>query len=132
LAVGLPSTCSSPGPGTTCYQYGDFARLLITDPTPQNDNCAQLEWTSTLARELQDCFTVEEGMYMYGGGETRRQYWPINQEKRNKSPYVTGDFGWDPDNLYGGVVENYWLFSNGVAIHVNESTPLFMSMTIKK
>jgi hypothetical protein len=63
---------------------------------------------------------------MYGGAETWRQYWPINQEKRNKSPYVTGDF-FQGEDFYGGVVENYWLFSNGVVIHVDEKTPLFLS-----
>jgi hypothetical protein len=126
LSVGTGVDCST-GPNTSCVNYGDFATLTVTGPNANNDNCATVEWTSTYARELQDCFTIEDGMHMYGGAETYQQFWPINQEKRNKSPYVTGDFLQGADYWYGGVVENYWLFSNGVVIHVDEKTPLFLS-----
>ena len=64
--------------------------------------------------------------YRYGGGETKKQTWPIESVQRPEAPFVTGDF-LGPNAEYGGVVETYWLTSSGVAIHVDEDTPLFMS-----
>ena len=63
--------------------------------------------------------------FRYGGGETRKQTWPIETVQRDEAPFVTGDF--IGGAAYGGVVETYWLTSSGVAIHVDEDTPLFMS-----
>ena len=64
----------------------------------------------------------------YGGGETQRQTWPIQSVPREEVPFVTGDYNAPSSSgAYGGVVETYWLTSSGVAIHVDEDTPLFIS-----
>ena len=62
----------------------------------------------------------------YGGAETKVQTWPIETVQRPEAPFVTADF-FQPGAEYGGVLETYWLTSSGVAIHVDEDTPLFMS-----
>ena len=63
----------------------------------------------------------------YGGGETEKQTWPIETIPRDEAPYVTGDFIWGTQ--FGGVLDTYWVTSSGVALHVDEDTPLFTSMT---
>ena len=67
-------------------------------------------------------------MFRYGGGETKVQTWPIETEARPEAPFVTGDFL--QNVAQGGVVETYWLTSSGVAIHVDEDTPLFTSKNL--
>jgi hypothetical protein len=43
---------------------------------------------------------------------------------------VTADSIAQPDNMFGGVTENYWLLSSGVSINVDEDVPLFFSKGI--
>lgn len=90
--------------------------------------CASIEWTSTFARELEDCYELQEGVHWYGGGETHTQFWPIEKLSRKKSAFVPGDFLQNNDYYYGGVVEKYWLSSNGAAIVIDADAPLFVSV----
>lgn len=61
-----------------------------------------------------------------GGGPTYVDTWPIETVSRQESAVVSGNtFG--SDYMFGGVTENYWLVSSGVAIHVDEDVPLFIS-----
>jgi len=124
VSIGKAVNCSAGDPSKLCYEYGDFATLAVTLPTDGNGNCARIEWETNFARRLEDCFSVE-GIHMYGGAESLRQYWPINEAPKVEAPYVTGDFFAGVE--YGDVLENYWLFSTGVAIHVDEENPLFVS-----
>ena len=64
------------------------------------------------------------------GGETKVQTWPIQTVPRAEHPFVTGDFL--QDFQFGGLLETYWLASSGVAVHVDEQTPLFTSKIQKK
>ncbi|XP_035704784.1 myogenesis-regulating glycosidase, partial [Folsomia candida] len=130
LGVSLPDSvgegvivdCAPTDPTIECRVYGDFANATITTSV---DNCARVEWSSTYARRLEDCFNVGSGDYIYGGSETLNQYWPVNADKKNENPYITSDFlgGYE----FGDLLENYWLFSKGAAVHVDEENPLFVS-----
>ncbi|ODN05937.1 hypothetical protein Ocin01_00778 [Orchesella cincta] len=63
----------------------------------------------------------------YGGGTTYNQTWPLNTQIIPDSAFVTGDYTSTTTGAkYGGVIENYFLFSNGIAMHIDEDTPLFV------
>ncbi|CAL8070661.1 unnamed protein product [Orchesella dallaii] len=122
-AVGEWTHCND---DQTCVQWGDFATVeLKTGSAP---GCGRVEWTSNFAREIEDCYDIDEGVHWYGGGETHTQTWPIENNPRFEGPFVTSDFLQNPQNYYGGVVENYWLLSNGAALVVDPDTPLFFSL----
>lgn len=53
------------GTEAECFVYGDFGNLTVSDIN--DGNCARVEWTSTYARRLEDCYNVGPGQYMYGG-----------------------------------------------------------------
>ena len=72
----------------------------------------------------QDCYSLNSG-HWYGGGEAYDQHWPIEGDNRPEKPYVTGDtFSGD----FGGLMEPYWLNSNGFAIHADKDIPLLASL----
>lgn len=90
-------------------------------------SCNTYNWQmegDPLKVEFEDCFSLNDA-YWYGGAEAYlQQYWPINnQTYLPHKPYLTGLFG-----VSSSVMERYWLSSNGVAIIVNQSIPLFVSM----
>lgn len=133
LGVSLPDSvgegvvvdCAPTDPTIECRVYGDFANATITSGA---DNCARVEWSSTYARRLEDCYNVGTGEYLYGGAETYYQYWPINADRKNENAYIVGDFLGSYE--FGNLLENWWLFSQGAAIHADEDNPLFVSKLI--
>jgi len=83
--------------------------------------------TPTIAHLRLPCHNIIFCSARYGGGETFRQYWPIEQGSRPEAPLITGDSFQFPDTGYGGITEYYWLVSTGVAVVVDENMPLFFS-----
>ena len=74
--------------------------------------------------EIEVCYNLG-GNSWFGGHESLNQpYWPLNNQSFDYVPYVTG-FSDD----WSGVVEAYWLSSNGVAIFVDDDMPLFVKHT---
>ena len=57
--VGTAIDCSPEG-ADECHEYGDFAKLYITR---KDDGCSRIEWKSTFARRLEDCFDLAEGAH---------------------------------------------------------------------
>lgn len=126
-AVGNHTLCSESGESDQCYaKWDDFAQVKIEDGSTLD--CIRVSTVSSQARQLEDCFDMEPDTHWYGGGETHTQTWPIENNPRKLSPYVSGDFLQSHDMYYGGVIEKYWLLSNGLAIIVNDETPLFFSL----
>ena len=71
------------------------------------------------ADESVACFKLSPN-YWFGGHESYDQpFWPINNQSFDYKPYITGY----PDG-WAGVLERYWLASNGIAIFLNEDIPL--------
>jgi alpha-glucosidase (family GH31 glycosyl hydrolase) len=72
--------------------------------------------------ETEVCFNLG-GNSWFGGHESLGQpYWPINTQVFSYVAYVTGF----PDD-WGAVLDRYWLSSNGLAIFIDDSVPLFVS-----
>ena len=64
--------------------------------------------------------------HWYGGGEVLEQSWPIENQSRDEEAYVTGDsIG---THHYAGVLEPYWINSDGFAIHASRDNSLFVSI----
>nr|AHH86053.1 glycoside hydrolase family 31 [Callosobruchus maculatus] len=104
--------------------YGKDGILTVT-PIPHGFN---LKWeTNHTNIEFKDCFQFQDDVHWFGGPQRKQQYWPVEKMKINSSEaYVLKQL----DNF--SVAEYYWLTSNGVYIHVNERTPLFVDQNIQE
>lgn len=83
-----------------------------------------------LVHQRQDCFELGDA-HWYGGGEVFDQSWPIDGDTtlmgdggRPDVPYVTGDF-FHLD--YAGVLEPYWINTDGFGVHALRENALFVS-----
>ena len=67
------------------------------------------------------CFDLGNNSW-YGGHESYGEpFWPINNQTFDYKAYITGY----PD-IWGALLERYWLSSSGLAIFIDESIPLFV------
>lgn len=129
-AVGAWTACEEEVPGADCVQWGDFAKVILKAGSAPG--CDRVEWTSTYARELEDCYDLDPNVHWYGGGEMNNQTWPISVNPRKETAYVTSDSMSKPETQFGGVLEPYWLLSNGAALFVDLDTPLFFSLNSRR
>ena len=60
LAVGNAEDINCSGDFDECYDYGDFAHLDVLETS---DNCTRIEWKSTYARRLEDCYRIDSGTH---------------------------------------------------------------------
>jgi hypothetical protein len=108
--------------------YKSVLEIKLNTKTNTQFKCNSYKWeihgnTNTLNPIFEDCFQLTDGFW-YGGAESyTQQFWPINNQMYDYKPYLSGLFG-----TSSAVLERYWLSSNGVAIVVNQSVPLFVSM----
>ncbi|XP_050718543.1 myogenesis-regulating glycosidase-like isoform X2 [Eriocheir sinensis] len=112
------------GEGDSCLDFG-VARVVVTT----EDHCQKVAWTSGGdggLSELKDCVLLEG--HWFGGGQQIYQPWPIEKQPREETAYVTADMLQKRLMWYGGVTEAYWVSSQGVAVRVEEETPLFLSV----
>lgn len=69
LGIGLPrvveesTTACDAGIADQCFEFGDYARLYMTQATVNNSLCARIEWSSTYGRRLEDCFELQSGVH---------------------------------------------------------------------
>ncbi|XP_072167137.1 myogenesis-regulating glycosidase-like [Diadema setosum] len=88
--------------------------------------CITVNWTSHLLDfEPMDCIALKHA-HWYGGASVYRQHWPMDDMSIRMQPYVSRDILIKKDrrDVWGSVLENYWLSSMGVAIHVDDDVPL--------
>jgi hypothetical protein len=108
--------------------YKSIFEITINSKQNTEFQCNSYEWkiasnTRTLNPDFEDCFQLTDAAW-YGGAESyTQQFWPINNQTYHYKPYLSGLFG-----TSSAVLERYWLSSNGVAIIVNQSVPLFVNM----
>ncbi|XP_046460215.1 myogenesis-regulating glycosidase-like isoform X3 [Daphnia pulex] len=119
-----PEPCDEAG---LCWTFGTMASLSVT-PTADGQ-CHFVEWKSQFD-SLADCFDMGDG-HWYGGGEVFDQSWPIDGDTslmgdggRADVPYVTGDFF---HNDFAGVLEPYWINTDGFGFFALHENPLFVS-----
>lgn len=115
-------------PGTLCVEWDGRARLYVSaaNITPTIP-CYNIRWQA-LSEDLYptDCFDVdEEEDHWYGGGLTKEAKWPLEKDSFDFSAFITGDAR---IQQFGNAMKRYFINSRGVAIQVDEKSPLYVSM----
>lgn len=115
-------------PGTLCLEWDGLARLFVSSSNlAPTIPCYSIRWQA-LADDLHptDCYDVdEEDDHWYGGGLTRDAMWPLEKDSFDFAPLITGDAR---VQQFGNALKRYFINSRGVAIKVDDKTPLYVSM----
>ncbi|XP_049281375.1 myogenesis-regulating glycosidase isoform X2 [Anopheles funestus] len=116
--------------GSVCYEWNSKARLymnLAKSPGPPDIKCYSFQWESLLPDLYPtDCFDVsEERGFWYGGGLTNGIEYILGKATIPGGPFVTGDIN---THQWGNALKRYFLNSRGVAIQVDDTTPLYVSV----
>ncbi|CAO1393790.1 unnamed protein product [Diamesa hyperborea] len=120
--------------GSICWQWSKIARMylnadysLVPSEETSSVKCYNITWES-----LHDhynpinCFnTGEEYGQWYGGGVTNNADWPLEKASFKFSPFITGD---GLKHQWGNAIKRYFLNSKGVAIEIDEETPLYIGI----
>ena len=115
--------------------WSNQASLTITDTQRESHydvTCQDFAWMADDCRMsvFEDCYAME-GANWYGGAPINDLTWPIEKWDRSLKPFVSGDAigsNTTANSLYGGVLERYWLNSDGVGIQVDSEVPLWISL----
>ncbi|XP_059614356.1 myogenesis-regulating glycosidase isoform X1 [Phlebotomus argentipes] len=118
--------------GSVCLEWDGKARMYLNfrelSPTVP---CYTIRWQSLSPDVLPtDCYESFMGQgHWYGGGLTRGGNWPLETESFSFAPFITGDAN---RQQWGNALKRYFISSRGVAIQVDEKTPLYVSMNDNK
>ncbi|XP_067659628.1 myogenesis-regulating glycosidase-like [Haliotis asinina] len=80
----------------------------------------------SVSQELKDCFSLSKAQW-YGGFQHIQQPWPLNGMNLDLQPFVSTDIFTHKKDI-GGVVERYFISSNGVGIRIGNDVPLYVSI----
>lgn len=101
-------------------QWENGLRLNIRD-TSEGFLGNRVQWTAPLTvKSIDECFDLGKGNW-YGGSEQRLQAWPIQNRSLPPTVFITS-------SATGGVLDRYFLSSDGYAYYVDETVPLFVSL----
>jgi len=102
------------------------AYQILNDTT--GINCTVVNWEALdcTVDTFEDCFDLTDA-HWYGGTVVRKMYWPIEGLSHNTTAYVPGNVAGVPPG-YGGVLERYWVNSNGMAVQIDWGVPLWVSI----
>lgn len=122
-----------------CWEWSKTAKLHISlddkwqgnmgSEEQSNARCYNFRWESLSDNfNPTDCFNVgsERGKW-FGGGMTHNANWQLEQAKFNFTPFITGDIRLRY-HQWGNAMRRYFINSLGVAIEVDDKTPLHISM----
>lgn len=110
-----------------CFKFSDGSKVSISSLATNGDvTCSVISWEADDCHtdSLMDCFNLA-GAHWYGGAQVNLQYWPNEYWSFDLQPYVTRDSYYT--DQFGGVLERYWISSNGIGIHLDQTVPLFVS-----
>ncbi|XP_053670706.1 myogenesis-regulating glycosidase [Anopheles nili] len=115
--------------GSVCYEWNSKARLymnLVKSPGAEI-KCYSFQWEALISDlNPTDCFDASEDRgFWFGGGLTKGVDYILGKASFSPAPFVTGDINM---HQWGNALKRYFLNSRGVAIQVDEKTPLFVSV----
>src|SRR6218665_346829 len=128
-AGNLPYDCSEidlDGRGL-CLLWRRLERLEIHPSRNDNATCYDVRWLA-LSKEVtqSDCFELDDANWYGGGISMKFDGWPLEKSSLFKRPFVSSAL--HDENGFGPVLERYWLSSKGVAIVIEENSPLHVSV----
>uniref|UniRef100_A0A1I8HBG8 P-type domain-containing protein n=1 Tax=Macrostomum lignano TaxID=282301 RepID=A0A1I8HBG8_9PLAT len=110
------------------FHCGDSSAAYVrqnADPAA-NASCRLFEWRLTQSvKEVTDCFDMS-GEFWFGGAEMWRQDWPLNTGEQVRTAYVPSDVYL---RQFGGAIERFWISTGGFAVFVEDSVPLYVSIS---
>lgn len=130
-----PIRCKTNDLNELCFEWGRKMKLFVSETElDKSISCYNVQWEplNDNVRAL-DCYEMEEGVHWYGGGLTRELAWPLEEGRDGVplSPFVTGD-GQEDYSAWGNVQRRYFINSNGIAIEIDEESPLYVSVNANR
>lgn len=124
--------CPVEGENVDCVEWEGVARLEIEHSSDDNIECYRFSWkTFTKDADPHDCF-MTSGHHWYGGAHLRKDRWLIEKEPIPMTQYISSDTRFnqfESGDSYGGVLEHYWVSSEGLAIFVDDyNVPLHVGI----
>ncbi|CAO1413835.1 unnamed protein product [Diamesa tonsa] len=120
--------------GSHCWQWSNIARMhlnadesFVSTEEHSSVRCYKVKWESLDDNYSPiDCFNIgdEHGQW-YGGGLTQNADWPLEQASFKFAPFITGD---GLKHQWGNAIKRYFLNSKGVAIEIDDETPLYIGI----
>lgn len=119
---------NNPGNGSVCLEWMRFARLVMKYNAYDNDvRCYHIAWQALSSdHNPTDCFDWgHDKGHWFGGGLAAGGAWPLEGGNARMAPFVTGNL---PEQAWSNVLQRYFLSSKGVAILVDDNSPLYVDV----
>ncbi|XP_044259481.1 myogenesis-regulating glycosidase isoform X1 [Tribolium madens] len=113
--------------GSICFEWMGNARLYLQyyQLNPEV-KCYNLQWIALNdGMSPTDCFSLGDD-HWYGGGQTAESAWPLEKGNHDFAPFITGRVD---KHEYGNVLKRYFISAKGVAVLVDDKTPLQVSIS---
>lgn len=127
----LPSHCAVYNASKLlCASWYGKVRLEVENKVEEQAKCQLLTWTSLFGDfKPNTCFSMRDVQW-YGGSLLQQQTWPLNKADVSLLPYVIHDqeSHKGETNTFGNVLDWFWISSSGIAIIVDDSYPLHVSI----
>ncbi|XP_028399226.1 myogenesis-regulating glycosidase-like [Dendronephthya gigantea] len=124
---------SHPIEGGVEYIWRNGLALVVQD---QGNNCTSLHWSglTDIDDYPMDCFFLS-GRNWYGGAELYQQVWPFEKSVMEMAAYYPQDTinaYYKKLNAFGPILGRYWVNSQGIAIVVDQLSPLVVGINMEK
>ncbi|XP_076854127.1 myogenesis-regulating glycosidase [Brachyhypopomus gauderio] len=122
------NSCLKEGRVLSCSRSSEGSLNFFIETVKDKDTvmCYRVRWEELSASRLVEHAMAYNSSHWYGGGETRSQHWPIIFDgSQEPEPFITSDVS-SKRQVFGNILERYWLSSNATAIKINQSVPFHL------
>lgn len=113
-----------------CASWYPKMKLEVANVVEEHATCQMLTWTSLFEDyKPHTCVSLADFNW-YGGSLLRTQKWPVNKVDIPLQPYTTHNLKSlkRETNTFGSVLDWFWISSSGVAVIVDNSFPIHVSV----
>ncbi|XP_041370968.1 myogenesis-regulating glycosidase-like [Gigantopelta aegis] len=132
------ATCSSTSDDKKlCFQWMGRGKLEIKEAIHDDVRCYNVVWTPKNNGFVpKNCVSLNTALW-YGGATHFNHQWPLNNLKIPMQPFISSPISRAEEighEVFGSVLERFWISSKGVGIVVDNLVPLHVSVneTISK
>ena len=132
------ATCSSTSDkNNLCFQWTHRGKLEIKEAVHDDVRCYNIVWTPKNNGFVPENCVPLNSAFWYGGATHYNHQWPLNKLKIPMQPFITSPISRAKEighEVFGSVLERFWISSTGVGIVVDNLVPLHVSVneTISK